>query len=594
MLQRALGAIERPFEKRLAKKSMAQGTIEYLVIIAVVVVIGLVVVSLANSFLGAPAQQLSSATIGIGASTGPIGILDAVLDPSGKGIVSLRNNSGQDARITKITLGGQDTVPAENYFPSGGTQSFSLTGMTSGACSCEGAVGQTKACEATIYREPSSGLPPQPYSLDITVDCVADAKASSPSTVVPPACLAGGSGTIADPIIVCDCLGLQGMNLRLDANYALGADIDCSVSRTWDFNSFTGSYQGFSPVGRGAANPPGFGSNTFMGSFDGRNRRITGLYINRPLSSFVALFGYVGTSPIGGNSISNVSLLDANITGGYAVATLVGWNLATVTNCSASGEVLALSAPNGGAGGLVAANHAFLSNMATISGSHADVKVTSIYRLAGGLCYSNSGLITRSYAAGKVSAGSDDSEAGGLAGENWSRIEHSYATGDVNAASMAGGLVGNCAYYGYVYDSYATGDANASGPYAGGFAGQNACQVVNSYATGDARSSDYAGGFAGYNTQVINDHAGDVNNSFSTGNAFAPSHVGGFVGVNDGGAILSNSFYSGSPNAGGGTYEAAGPSAFYSASHSVYAGGLPRWDFVTVWQSRSGNFPALR
>ena len=64
---------------------------------------------------------------------------------------------------------------------------------------------------------------------------------------------------------------LQGMQGNLSGKYALGADIDASVTSTWGGTGFT-------PVG------------LFSGTFDGLGHTINGLYINRSASN-TGLFG---------------------------------------------------------------------------------------------------------------------------------------------------------------------------------------------------------------------------------------------------------------------------------------------------------------
>jgi len=88
---------------------------------------------------------------------------------------------------------------------------------------------------------------------------------------------------------------LQNMDAKLSGNYMLSDDIDANETSSWN----TGA--GFSPVGNA--------TNTFTGTFDGANHMINGLYINRPKTYNVGLFGYVN-----GGAIQNVGLVGDNIT----------------------------------------------------------------------------------------------------------------------------------------------------------------------------------------------------------------------------------------------------------------------------------------
>ncbi|HNV01380.1 MAG TPA: hypothetical protein PKK60_03055 [archaeon] len=93
--------------------SNAQGTIEYLVIIAIVVVISLVVVALLlgifedNSDVGTTAQQIQTQTL-------PVALNEAILGTgtNANGLIVLTNNTGDIIRDVRIVIDGKD----HNYF----------------------------------------------------------------------------------------------------------------------------------------------------------------------------------------------------------------------------------------------------------------------------------------------------------------------------------------------------------------------------------------------------------------------------------------------------------------------------------------------
>ena len=94
----------------------AQGTIEYLVMMAVIVVVGLVVVGLVanqtDSF-----QGVSSSTSKLSSSLGVISVNEAVVDGDGNGLISFSNNSGDLLIITKLSVEGIDfNYPSTNLF----------------------------------------------------------------------------------------------------------------------------------------------------------------------------------------------------------------------------------------------------------------------------------------------------------------------------------------------------------------------------------------------------------------------------------------------------------------------------------------------
>lgn len=89
----------------LTKSEFAQGTIEYLVIIAVVVVLSLVVVALVITISESPANRIleSSSKLG-GVVVGGISIIESVVDLDGDSLVRLGNNYGDFIYLKKITL----------------------------------------------------------------------------------------------------------------------------------------------------------------------------------------------------------------------------------------------------------------------------------------------------------------------------------------------------------------------------------------------------------------------------------------------------------------------------------------------------------
>ncbi|HRO15028.1 MAG TPA: filamentous hemagglutinin N-terminal domain-containing protein, partial [Paracoccus sp. (in: a-proteobacteria)] len=75
----------------------------------------------------------------------------------------------------------------------------------------------------------------------------------------------GGTGTVADPHVIADVYGLQGIGSagHAGAHYALGADIAAAVTGAWNFGA------GFRPIGTPDA--------PFTGSLEGGDHAITGL-----------------------------------------------------------------------------------------------------------------------------------------------------------------------------------------------------------------------------------------------------------------------------------------------------------------------------
>lgn len=236
------------------------------------------------------------------------------------------------------------------------------------------------------------------------------------SGAAPVLTLAGTACTVIN-----DANALQNMgNLPADC-YALGSDIDAAETALWNAGA------GFEPVGNAGAK--------FTGIFEGLGHTIRGLYIYRPLTDYVGLFGYADS----GAEVRNIGLVDSDITGGVLVGALVGENLnSTITNAYSTGSIVSIApAPNSIVGGLAGRNRG------TITNSYSTASATGNYDNAGGLVGINGSNVTISncFSTGPAQGRWN---VGGLAGTNYGTISYSYSTGTATVTgSNAGGLVGN-------------------------------------------------------------------------------------------------------------------------------------------------------
>lgn len=208
-----------------------------------------------------------------------------------------------------------------------------------------------------------------------------------------------------------------------------------------------GDTLGFEPIGW-APNPL---NNTlpqeapFTGSFDGRGFSIDSLFINRPNEQNVGLFGLVNSPNA---SIKNLEVKNADVTGGWCVGILAGFNRAgEVAFCHSSGNVKGIG-DAGAMGGLVGRNGWAPATTAHINYSYSNANISGYRSSAsayfGGLTGVNNGDIANSYARGSVSG---SFRVGGLSGNNYGgRIVNCYSTGGVSAAGTKGGLVGDHQY----------------------------------------------------------------------------------------------------------------------------------------------------
>ena len=221
--------------------------------------------------------------------------------------------------------------------------------------------------------------------------------------------------------LIYDVTELQNINLDLAGDYELANDIDASATVGWNAGA------GFLPIGRTAP--------YFTGTLDGKNHTITGLFINRPATDDVGLFGYIK-----GGIIKNLYLEDSDITADDYVGGLTGDTLdgAEITNVHVQGTVVGDAFVGGFAG--------WVGETATpdiFTRCSADVDVTGTR--VGGFAYGvGSATFSQCYSIGDVE--STVGFAGGFIGIAYGNnrvvtFDDCYSRGDVHAADSAGGFI---------------------------------------------------------------------------------------------------------------------------------------------------------
>jgi hypothetical protein len=234
-----------------------------------------------------------------------------------------------------------------------------------------------------------------------------------------------GDGTDSNPHVVTTLHELQAINSSLSAHYVLGGNINASETENWN------SGAGFTPHGDYY--------DPFSGSFNGKGFSVDGLYINRPNTNDVGLFGRISSD------IKNIGVTNIDIQGGGHVGGLVGFiKGSNIMNSYSSGNV----SGNDEVGGLVGVN-----------------KNTNIEK-----SYSHSNVY-----------GND--EVGGLVGENRdsSNIMETYSTGVVSGNIIVGGLVG----YNYgatVTDSFWNTETSTQSTSSGSAVGLTTAEMTGSAA----------------------------------------------------------------------------------------------------------------
>ena len=223
----------------------------------------------------------------------------------------------------------------------------------------------------------------------------------------------------------------------------------------------------------------------FAGIFEGNNKKISGIDINKP-EEFIGMFPYnTGT-------IRDLILESGNITakqaGGFTVK-----NVGKIINCVNKVNINA----NNNAGGIAG------QNKGKIIASCNEGKVEGNGASIGGIVGNNYGEIVDScYNIGNVinnkGGGIEAGQTGGIIGANDGEVRNSYNAGTVNTKSdCTGGIVGinrneiiNCYNLGYIVNSaYKTG----------GIVGcaQNSSNIVNCINSGTVENGTRIGGIIG-------------------------------------------------------------------------------------------------
>ncbi len=146
-------------------KLRAQGTIEYLVLIGIIVVVSLALVMVVLSLTENNDSIKTSKKISNLTNTIPI--MDASLSKEGDALIVLKNNTGNYIEITKLKLDGQEADYNSKNLLQFDEEAYLLNDLNE--CACE-RVGENKTCELIIYYI-SNGIEKQTTS-NIILDCI--------------------------------------------------------------------------------------------------------------------------------------------------------------------------------------------------------------------------------------------------------------------------------------------------------------------------------------------------------------------------------------------------------------------------------------
>ncbi|MEM4258709.1 MAG: GLUG motif-containing protein [Candidatus Thermoplasmatota archaeon] len=267
----------------------------------------------------------------------------------------------------------------------------------------------------------------------------------------------GGSGTEDDPYVISKIEHLDNIRYHLSGYFVLVSDLDfnddsCYLDPSKKVFFTTGD--GWRPIINDSYD------NLFSGVFDGQGHVISNLFINRPSSNLVGLFGCLRA-----RVVKDIGLVNVNVSGDWCVGGLVGeMYYGSVSGCYASCSVSGDDA----VGGLFG----YIWNV-NVSGCYATGSVSGDKRVGGfvGLLYNST--VSNSYSRGNITRISGyETSLGGFVGFCFcSRIFNSYSTGSVRWHSpphpvdkgFAGWVSEDCVMSGDFWDMDSSSQTSTAG-----------------------------------------------------------------------------------------------------------------------------------
>lgn len=229
-----------------------------------------------------------------------------------------------------------------------------------------------------------------------------------------------GAGTANDPYQITDAYELSEVRNDLAAFYKLMNDIDLT-----EWINDNNPTAGWAPIGTPTA--------PFTGTFDGNNKCIYGLKIDRSSLDNIGLFGIADRG-----KISNVTLVKPIIKGRDNVGGITGAH-GVITNCVIiGGSITGYSTVGGIAGSF---------NGGSIIGCYCNAIVRGADYVGGIGGQLGNGSATNNIFSGDVSA--TGQRVGGISGYLFSYnsvITYNYMTGSIEGREYVGGIVGICIY----------------------------------------------------------------------------------------------------------------------------------------------------
>jgi hypothetical protein len=251
----------------------------------------------------------------------------------------------------------------------------------------------TKSCDDSDPRTYDSCSMDSCLHKTIPNSCIADSECSAEKYCETNRCMSrlSGSGTLEDPFKIISWTQLNYMRYNSSASYILMNNLS---SKDVDYIALGDNWQ---PI------------EYFSGNFNGNGNTISDLKLANTFTQ--GLF-----HTLSGN-ISNIGLINVNISCMRDCGSLVVYNFGVVSKSYSTGDI---SAGESSGGGLVAQNYGEISNSYSLVNVRTNYFEYSFLGGLGGFNY-NTGIISNCYAMGNVLFFEGNSN-GGLVGYNWNGV----------------------------------------------------------------------------------------------------------------------------------------------------------------------------
>lgn len=335
--------------------------------------------------------------------------------------------------------------------------------------------------------------------------------------------------------------GNTSISAILTANITLNEDVLTEEGKLNEANA--AEFTQWTPIG-------GY-SKKFIGTLDGANYTISGLYLPSN-GQYQGLVGYLGD----GGKIQNLTLSDSYISASnYAGAICAHSDKGTIENCTNNSTVAGQYTSIGGVCGY--------NNQGMIKDCVNNGIVSSNSNIGGVCGYNYKGTVENCINNGDITG--RNSATGGVCGANGSqgKIQNCTNLGNITGASTTSGICGT--NVGTIANCTNSGDIHATGTYVAGICGQssNVNNVIkNCINTGTVTgTSNYVSGICGFNSGLTENC---MNGGVVTGTS---NYIGGVCGYNNYNGTVRNCI---NVNAVNGTSASVGSVCGYNSAYMSY------------------------